>query len=51
MNSNSNQKKRLYFDMDGVIVDFDSALVLQDKQTLMVYEGRYDEIPGLFGLM
>lgn len=44
-------KKRLYFDMDGVLVDFDSALVLQSEQTLKEFEGRFDEIPGLFGLM
>ena len=44
-------KKRLYFDMDGVIVDFVSALELQDEDTLKEYEGRLDEIPGLFGQM
>ena len=44
-------KKRLYFDMDGVIVDFVSALELQDEDTLKKYEGRLDEIPGLFGQM
>lgn len=44
-------KKRLYFDMDGVIVDFDSALKLQSEETLKEYEGREDEIPGLFGQM
>ena len=27
-------KKRLYFDMDGVLVDFDSALALQSEATL-----------------
>lgn len=37
--------------MDGVIVDFASALELQSEETLKEYEGRYDEIPGLFGLM
>ena len=42
-------KKRLYFDMDGVIVDFVSALELQSEETLKEYEGRLDEIPGLFG--
>ena len=44
-------KKRLYLDMDGVIVDFDSALKLQSEETLKEYEGREDEIPGLFGQM
>ena len=44
-------KKRLYFDMDGVIVDFVSALNLQSEETLKEYEGRLDEIPGLFGQM
>ena len=44
-------KKRLYFDMDGVIVDFVSALKLQSEETLKEYEGRLDEIPGLFGQM
>ena len=44
-------KKRLYFDMDGVIVDFVSALKLQSEETLKDYEGRLDEIPGLFGQM
>lgn len=45
------ERKRLYFDMDGVIVDFASALKLQSEQTLKEYEGREDEIPGLFGQM
>ena len=45
------EKKRLYFDMDGVIVDFNSAVELQDEATLKEYEGRVDEIPGLFGKM
>ena len=44
-------KKRLYFDMDGVIVDFASALELQSEGTLKEYEGRLDEIPGLFSQM
>ena len=44
-------KKRLFFDMDGVLVDFQSGLYKVDKQTLEEYNGREDEIPGLFGLM
>ena len=37
--------------MDGVIVDFVSALNLQSEETLKEYEGRLDEIPGLFSQM
>lgn len=50
-NELSTRKKRIYFDMDGVLVDFESGLTQQDEHTLGEYEGRYDEIPGLFGLM
>lgn len=50
-NGTPQRKKRLYFDMDGVLVNFESALAKQDEQTLKEYEGRYDEIPGLFGQM
>lgn len=45
------RKRRLFFDMDGVLVDFESGLAQQDEQTLKQYEGRYDEIPGMFGMM
>lgn len=45
------RKKRLYFDMDGVLVDFESGLAQQSEQTLKGYDGRFDEIPGLFGMM
>lgn len=50
-NDTQQRKKRLFFDMDGVLVDFESGLAQQDEQTLKEYESRYDEIPGLFGLM
>lgn len=50
-NETQQRKKRLFFDMDGVLVDFESGLAQQDEQTLKEYEGKYDEIPGLFGLM
>jgi len=45
------QKKIVFIDMDNVLVDFSSALQLQSKETLQMYEGRYDEIPHLFGKM
>lgn len=45
------RRRRLYFDMDGVLVDFVSGLKKQSEQTLEEYEGRLDEIPGLFGVM
>ena len=44
-------KRRLYFDMDGVLVDFVSGLKQQSDEVLKEYEGRLDEIPGLFGKM
>ena len=51
MDMNSRSNRRLYFDMDGALVDFVSALNKQSEQTLREYEGRLDEIPGLFGQM
>ncbi len=43
--------KRLFFDMDGVLADFESGLKRVDEQTKKQYEGHVDEIPGLFALM
>lgn len=43
--------KRLYFDMDGVLVDFQSGLDQQDEKILKEHDGHLDEIPGLFGAM
>ena len=43
--------KILYFDMDNVLVDFQSAFKHLSEDTLKEYEGRLDEVPGLFGLM
>lgn len=45
------EKKRLYFDMDNVLVDFKSGLDKVDADTLRRYEGHVDDIPGLFALM
>lgn len=44
-------KKRLYFDMDGVLVDFQTGIDKLDEATQKEYEGRLDEVPGIFGLM
>ena len=44
-------KKRIYFDMDGVLVDFESGLNKVDDAVKEQYKGRLDEIPGLFALM
>lgn len=38
-------------DMDNVLVDFESGLNQQSAEILAEYEGRYDEIPGLFDNM
>lgn len=44
-------KKILYVDMDNVLVDFPAAIKKLDTQTLIEYEGRLDEVPGIFSLM
>ena len=44
-------KKILYFDMDNVLVDFKSGIKREDAGTLKEYEGRLDEVPGIFSLM
>lgn len=44
-------KKILYFDMDNVLVDFQSGLNKVDVATKQAYEGHQDDIPGLFDLM
>ena len=44
-------KKILYFDMDNVLVDFPSAFPKVDQKLLDEFEGRLDEIPGIFSLM
>ena len=43
--------KRLFFDMDGVLADFESGLKRVDEKTLQEYGEHYDQIPGLFSLM
>ena len=43
--------KRLFFDMDNVLVDFESGIKRLDQATKTDYEGRLDEVPGIFSLM
>lgn len=45
------RKKRVFVDMDNVLVDFESGLAQISEAVKKEYEGRLDEIPGLFGLM
>ena len=44
-------QKRIFVDMDGVLVDFQSGINQQDEETLKAYEGRLDEIPDVFACM
>lgn len=45
------QKKRLYVDMDGVLVDFDSAIAGLDEATQAAHKGHLENIPHLFNAM
>jgi ADP-ribosylglycohydrolase/5'(3')-deoxyribonucleotidase len=45
------KKKILYFDMDNVLVDFASGIACLSEETRQEYEGRLDDVPGIFGLM
>lgn len=44
-------KPVLYIDMDNVLVNFQSGIDRLDQGTLQAYEGRLDEVPGIFALM
>ena len=44
-------KKRLYVDMDGVLVNFVSALPHLSPEVQQEFDGRLDEVPDIFGLM
>ena len=43
--------KKLFFDMDGVLVDFQSGINKLSEETKREYEGRLDEVPSIFSLM
>jgi 5'-nucleotidase len=44
-------KKIVYVDMDNVLVDFRSGIAQLDEKTIQEFEGRLDEVPGIFALM
>lgn len=44
-------KKILYVDMDNVLVNFQSGIDKLSDAERITFEGRYDEAPGIFGLM
>ena len=44
-------KRRLFVDMDGVLVDFDSGVRRLDAETRAAYAAALDEAPGVFSLM
>lgn len=44
-------RKRVYFDMDGVLVDFQSGIDKLSDETKELYKNNIDETPGLFALM
>jgi len=44
-------KKVLYVDMDNVLVDFKTGIEKLNEATFKEFEGRYDEVPGIFELM
>ena len=45
------EKKILYVDMDGVLVDFKSGINQLSEKTKTDYENRLDEVPGIFSTM
>ena len=44
-------RKLLYVDMDNVLVDFPSGVARLAPDVVRAYEGRLDEVPGIFALM
>ena len=44
-------KKIVYVDMDNVLVDFSSGVSRLSEDIVKEYEGRLDEVPGIFALM
>ncbi|MSR61236.1 MAG: hypothetical protein EXS08_02145 [Planctomycetes bacterium] len=44
-------KKLLYVDMDNVLVDFPSGVARLAPELVREYDGRLDEVPGIFAHM
>lgn len=44
-------RRVLYVDMDNVLVDFPSAIPHLPADVVCQFEGRLDEVPGIFSLM
>jgi 5'-nucleotidase len=44
-------KKKLYIDLDNTLVDFKARIEGLDQSVLDAYEGRLDEVPGIFAVM
>lgn len=44
-------KKILFVDMDNVLVDFPSGIARLPQDVAKAYDGRLDEVPGIFALM
>jgi len=44
-------RKTVYIDMDNVLVNFQTGIDRLSEQIKQEYEGRLDEVPGIFGLM
>ena len=43
--------KILYVDMDNVLVDFPSGIARLEEGIVREFEGRLDDVPGIFALM
>jgi len=44
-------KKIVYIDMDGVLVNFETGIARLSKSVRDEYQGRLDEVPGIFSMM
>ena len=44
-------KPILFFDMDNVLVDFQSGIDRLDEATKQAYEGNLDDVPDIFSMM